>query len=229
MNKIVVFLDLDGVLANFDHAITLLRGKPYVKEEDPPEMFEKDFFRKLPVMPGAKEGVKALLSMPHLAVYIGTKFSNKNTHSATEKLDWLYEHFPELAKNCMLSCDKSLLNGHFLVDDDRKWENKFPGMFIHFNPETPAEENWKEIVARFELVKQPTITAHLDSQDQKLEKALFLLRETLDRLKLQERCIQAADDLRTHYLIVRDGNSVPAFKARLNHWDELREKLDEMP
>jgi 5'(3')-deoxyribonucleotidase len=140
---------MDGVLANFDSAISRQRGEPYVKVDDPPEMFVKGFFRNLPVMPGAAEGIHALLQMPKLALYIGFKFSNKNVNSATEKLEWLYEHFPKLARHCMLSCDKGLLRGDYLIDDDRKWEHQFQGKFLHFDPQSPSEQNWQKIVEYF--------------------------------------------------------------------------------
>ena len=145
-SKRIVFLDMDGPLANFNLAI----GRPFEYGEDPPEMFVKGFFRTLPVIPGAKEGVQALLKMSQFAIYIGSKFSNKNTNSATEKLDWLYEHFPELARHCMLACDKGLLRGEFLIDDDRKWEHQFKGEFVYFDPKLPPEDEWKRIIKYFE-------------------------------------------------------------------------------
>jgi hypothetical protein len=44
---------MDGPLADFERAMANLRGGQYIKEEDPPEMFVKGFFRSLPVTPGA--------------------------------------------------------------------------------------------------------------------------------------------------------------------------------
>ena len=135
--KKIVFIDLDGVCADFDGAIA-------VHIKDPPEMFEPVFFRNLKVLPGAKEGVQALLDNPRLEVYIGTKHTTKTDYSPSEKVGWVREHFPELVKRMCIVTDKNLLRGDYLIDDDRRWET-FPGKFIHFD-RTRSEEEWKRIV-----------------------------------------------------------------------------------
>ena len=140
VRKHVVFLDMDGVLADFDGAIS-------VHMQDPPEMFEPGFFRNLKVMPGAKEGVQALLDNPRLKVYIGTKHTTKTDHSPSEKVAWVREHFPSLLKKMFIVTDKHLLRGDFLIDDDLRWK-KFPGKFIHFDKTNPESE-WKRIVQYF--------------------------------------------------------------------------------
>lgn len=138
--KRTVFLDMDGVLADFDGAIT--SGVDW----DPPEMFEPGFFRNLKVMPGAKEAVAKLLANPDLEVYIGSKPTTKNLSSFTEKAAWIEEHFPDLLKRIILVCDKKLLNGDILIDDDLKtWGHVFKGQFIHFDRHN-SEESWKKIV-----------------------------------------------------------------------------------
>lgn len=96
-------------------------------------MFEPGFFRRLPIIPGAVEGVAALMANKKLDVYIGSKHSTKARGSASEKIEWVEEHFPALLKRMVLVCDKSLLRGDVLVDDDAKrWKRKFVGKFIHF-------------------------------------------------------------------------------------------------
>lgn len=139
----IVFLDMDGVLADFDGAIT-----SGVKV-DPPEMFIPGFFRNLKVMEGAKEGVASLLSNPNLEIYIGSKQTSHNTLCATEKMDWVAEHFPELKKNIVLVCDKKLLRGNFLIDDDVvRWGSEFKGAFIFFDKTQPKKE-WQRITNFF--------------------------------------------------------------------------------
>jgi inhibitor of KinA sporulation pathway (predicted exonuclease)/5'(3')-deoxyribonucleotidase len=136
--KKVVYIDMDGVIANFDGAVS--SGVSH----NPPEMFEPGFFRSLNVMPGAKEGVAALLANPNLKVYIGTKHTTKTDYSPSEKVGWIREHFPSLVKRMFIVTDKLLLRGDYLIDDDKKWE-KFPGEFVHFD-RTKPEEEWKRIV-----------------------------------------------------------------------------------
>lgn len=148
MAKRVVFLDMDGVLADFDNEIA-----PENKQlpEDPPEMFVPGFFRRLKVMPGAKESVKILTDCPDLDVYVGSKPTTKMTSSATEKYDWVEEHFPQLLRKIVLVCNKALLRGDVLVDDDaKKWGNVFVGQFIHFDHDRP-EESWARVLNQLGL------------------------------------------------------------------------------
>lgn len=129
---------MDGVLADFEGALANV-------VPDPPEMFRQGFFRSLKVMPGAKLAVNALLSDPGLRVYVGSKHSAENAYSATEKLQWIEEHFPSLLKRIVLVCDKGLLRGDYLVDDDaHRWEKKFIGEFIHFDRYEPYS-SWVKV------------------------------------------------------------------------------------
>jgi 5'-nucleotidase len=135
--KKILYLDMDGVLADFDGAVT-------AHIHNPPEMFLPGFFRNLKVMPGAKEGVKALLDNPKLKAYIGTKHTTKTDYSPSEKVGWVREHFPELIRRMCIVTDKNLLRGDYLIDDDLRWKD-FQGEFIHFD-KTKPEEEWKRIV-----------------------------------------------------------------------------------
>lgn len=137
IKKKIIFVDMDGVLADFD-------GSVAVHIQDPPEMFVPGFFRNLKVMPGAKEGVQALIDNPKLKVYIGTKHTTKTDYSPSEKVAWVREHFPQLLKKMFIVTDKHLLKGDYLIDDDLRWRN-FPGEFIHFDKTNSAKE-WERVV-----------------------------------------------------------------------------------
>lgn len=140
-----IFLDMDGVLADFDGAIHTNVG------EDPPEMFVPGFFRNLAVMQGAKEAVEALLADNRLEIFIGSKITSKVPGCATEKMEWVAMHFPKLLKSMCLICDKMCLRGDVLVDDDfERWAHKFEGQFIHFDSNNPRK-SWEAVVK--ELVK----------------------------------------------------------------------------
>ena len=144
MKKKIIYIDMDGVLANFKSGVGRVDH-----ERDPPEMFKEGFFRNLPVMPGAKEAVAALMRMKHFDVYIATKPTTKTLFCPTEKFQWLQEHFPALVKKVFLVCDKGHLNGDYLIDDDfDQWGDRFKGEFLHFEESNP-EECWKELVQFF--------------------------------------------------------------------------------
>jgi 5'(3')-deoxyribonucleotidase len=146
---ITIYIDMDSVLADFEAAIDVPKG---VWIKDPPQMLEPGFFKNLPVVSGAKEAITELLTYPDIDLYIASKPSTDNLLSATEKYQWIQEHFPELLNKIFLTCDKSKLKGDYLIDDDIKWLT-FDGKFIHFNPRKPKAE-WDRILKFFSMDKQ---------------------------------------------------------------------------
>lgn len=147
-NHFVVYIDMDGVLADFDRCVASPRDPGLGL---PSEMLHKGFFRQLPVMDGAKEAIEILLSEPEVQLFIATKISTKNLHAATEKLQWLEEHFPELVKNVFIACDKTKLKGDLLIDDFIRWKG-FEGHFFHFDKLNPTN-SWKQAVALIKRLK----------------------------------------------------------------------------
>ena len=136
----IVYLDMDGPLANFDKAI---EGAKLNAEGDPVCMFEKGFFRNLEVTPGAKHAVDIISGMD-CELYIASKPSTKNLWSATEKYQWIEEHFPTLLRRIFLTCDKGFLKGDLLIDDDAKrWRKGFQGTFVEFDVRKPIE-SWAD-------------------------------------------------------------------------------------
>jgi 5'(3')-deoxyribonucleotidase len=146
--KLIVYSDMDGVLANFRKGV----GRDDY-DFDPPEMFVKGFFRNLEPMAGAKEAIDELLKMDHIKLYILSKPTTKNLHCATEKYEWINEHFPKLLKRMFLACEKGHLNGDFLIDDDaNRWRKVFRGHFIHFDEFNSAQE-WVKVVEFFKNLR----------------------------------------------------------------------------
>mgnify|MGYP005609206637 CR=1 FL=1 len=74
------------------------------------------FFRELPVVPGAREGIDALLSAD-LEIWLCTKPLETSNTSRDEKAAWVHEHFPEFDGKILMVPDKSLAKGDVLLDD----------------------------------------------------------------------------------------------------------------
>ena len=80
----VVFIDMDGTIADFVGAIP--REVKSVHEKCP-ESLEQGFYRNLKVIEGAKEAVAMLEE--HFDVYIASKPKSGNPRCMAEKLEWV--------------------------------------------------------------------------------------------------------------------------------------------
>lgn len=151
MEKKILFMDMDGPLAEFEKAIGKDLDHPTrgTFETDPEminPMYGEGFFRNLEVTEGAKEYMEKLRKLSSFDIYIASNaMTDEVLYSPSEKYEWLAEHFPWLVHRVMLTCDKGLLNGHYLVDDYReKWEDKFQGMYLWFDVTNPLK-SWQKI------------------------------------------------------------------------------------
>jgi 5'-nucleotidase len=128
----IVYVDMDDVIADFYGAASCdISGK--VVEE---RMFEKNFFLTLNPIPGAKAALFTIEKMG-FDLWILSQPLAEIPESYIEKAQWVQLHFPHLYKKLILTQDKGLNFGHFLIDDNKKkWQEKFEqngGKFIHFN------------------------------------------------------------------------------------------------
>lgn len=144
-----LLLDMDGPLADFCNGIGRGPGHPLRGfKDDVPEMYEPGFFKSLPVTDGAKEAVHRLVQSGQFEIGICSKplaVRDRPAYtSASEKYEWLHEHFPELVERVTLTWCKSLVHADLLIDDDTKWIEKFRGGFIHFDVQNP-KASWEDI------------------------------------------------------------------------------------
>ena len=145
-----LYLDCDGVLANFNagaEAILGLKPRAFEQRYNIGKMWAKlagapDFYGTLPLMPGAMELFDAVR---HLNPIILTGLPRGNW-AAGQKERWAAEHFPGTRIITCMAVDKRkhAKKGDVLVDDMLKhrqlWEEA-GGVFVHHRtvPETLRE------------------------------------------------------------------------------------------
>jgi 5'(3')-deoxyribonucleotidase len=135
-----LYLDCDGVLADFERAATeLLRmpPRPFEKRHGLGEFWKRlarhpDFYGSLPLMPDAMELFEAVR---HLDPIILTGLP-RGDWAAPQKVRWAAEHFPGTRIITCLAADKRrhAREGDILVDDTLKYQalwNGAGGIFVH--------------------------------------------------------------------------------------------------
>lgn len=136
-----VYIDMDGVLCNFDKA------SYQEKLDNPAQKFPQSkwgFFLKIEEIEDAVESLRKLEEK--YDVWILTRPSFKNVNSFTEKAQWVWDHigFDILEKTIMCG-DKSLLKGDYLIDDmDGYGQSKFEGEWIKFG--SSRFLTWKDVI-----------------------------------------------------------------------------------
>ncbi len=144
--KQIVFVDMDGILVNFQSGIDK------ISEEDK-EKYHGDLddvpgiFSLMEPNEGAIEGYKWLCQ--NFDTYILSTAPWDNPSAWQDKLHWMKKYLPDLAyKRLILSHNKHLAHGHFLIDDrTANGAGKFPGKHIHFNEDGKGFEDWKAVIA----------------------------------------------------------------------------------
>lgn len=147
-----IFLDCDGVLADFDSGARDVLGRY-------PRQFEKlygadtlwtrlentpDFYRDLPLMPDAMQLVEGVR---HLDVTILTGVP-RGGWAEEQKVLWAAEHFPHLPIICCRSAEKRahMRRGDVLIDDWPQYRHywlEHGGVFIsHYDAETSLAALW---------------------------------------------------------------------------------------
>ena len=129
MNKYRIFIDMDGVIADFEKGTEKLNPT----EKRRPDLHIN--YRNLSVVDGAIEAV-AKLNADH-EVFIASTPPWTRPEVWGHKREWIGEHFPDLKRKIILTHRKDLLIGDILIDDSRfRGQPDFQGEWYWFN------KNW---------------------------------------------------------------------------------------
>lgn len=130
MSKKIVYIDMDQTIVDFHSHPTIKVNKD---EYNSPKIYKPTYFRDLKPIPFALEAVRNLNESNSLEVFILTHGLSGSPICYSEKMEWIHNHLPEMKDRVIITCDKTLNKGDFLIDDDIKW-NGFEGTFIEFTP-----------------------------------------------------------------------------------------------
>lgn len=145
--KIIVYVDMDGVLCDF-------RGEYNEKLKKTPEIkypqSQFGFFMNLKPLLFATSSYHLLDK--HFDTRILTSPSAENPMCYMEKRVWVEKHLGiDAAKKMIIAPDKSVVHGNYLIDDlkfsDRSKQQDFTGKLIHFGGEEFID--WGAVVQYF--------------------------------------------------------------------------------
>lgn len=166
MNKPIIYFDMDGVLANFDHGfaektgidLALLGDEAFADKELKDKVFaHPSFFLDLPILAGAKDMVAYAMGFDaDVQALTATGYSNEDGVAA-QKREWMSIHFPEIEE--VHTVPKSDMKAKFawmdvILIDDRLEKSILPfrakgGIGIHHtspsNTKRQLDAVWKEL------------------------------------------------------------------------------------
>lgn len=146
-DKARVYLDMDGVIADFDAACASCAMTPSQFKRLP------GAYRTLLPSEGACNAV-AFLETEGIEMFVVTKIPPSNPCAATEKLLWIRDHFPQFVDRVIITPDKGCIGERrdVLIDDHPEWANvdHFRGTVVRFTG------NWRStLVAVFGALQKP--------------------------------------------------------------------------
>ena len=157
MRKKIVFIDMDGVLVNFEGAML----KAYKNNPGFSEKYKKNpdeipgIFKDPKPIKGAIESVTQLAKSGKYDLFIATTATWENPEAAMHKRLWIEKYFGVLfEKKMMITHRKDLLLGEYLIDDRLKnGASGFTGELLPFGWAYEKEEfneykTWEDILKK---------------------------------------------------------------------------------
>ena len=125
-----IYIDMDDTLCDFLGAADAAKAK---NPAQPYPQSQWGFFSDLEPLPGAVDAVQGLKRLGH-DVWILSRPSVKNLNCYSEKAYWVQKYLGEdMVEKLILACDKSLVKGDYLVDDQGGFgQEEFEGEWIRF-------------------------------------------------------------------------------------------------
>lgn len=129
MRKRRVFIDLDGVVVDFDAAMT-----EHGLSGDELKVINGAYLKMKPIE-GALDAVREVIGLGY-DVFIATKPPTGYPQAYAEKAEWVLRYLPELSRKIIITHDKGLLGDRrdILCDDRPHKANcfSFQGMLLRF-------------------------------------------------------------------------------------------------
>jgi len=156
-----LFLDADGVLADFDLGVRRLLGmrpKEFIAKHGRGTFWKRlakagNFYGSLPEMPDARLLFDAV---KHLQPTILTGLPMGNW-AAAQKVEWAAEHFPGVPIITCMARDKHkhMKPGDVLVDDRENHRAAYEAAGVIFVHHRSAEDSLRQLAQFFPSVKVP--------------------------------------------------------------------------
>lgn len=117
-----------------------------------------NFYRNLPLIPGAKEAVRDIIERGHHVFFCTAPFKRNKTCESDKKL-WILEHFgSDLCDNLIITGDKTMVFGDMIIDDKPEitghrtpvWEHIWYEQPYNMNLTGKRRVNWTNYHTLFE-------------------------------------------------------------------------------
>jgi len=142
--KKILYIDMDGVLVNFQSGIDKLTEEEKTEYKDQ-EKNAPHIFSKMEPIDGALEAF--IILAEKFDTYILSTAPWNNETALGDKVAWAKKYLGDtIYKRLILSHNKHLNEGHFLIDDrpDKNGAGSFKGELIHFRSQ--MYPNWKAVL-----------------------------------------------------------------------------------